>query len=804
MTSSLGKLKKIEFTSFRGLGVKGYTLEMKGKNCIVIGGNGKGKSCIAEGIEFLFGGSVQRFDDFDPLRNVYSNDDVCVSAADVNGNYLALTLNNSGVLSFDPVDKGAYVDYPSSDCFVLRRSRVLDFIHSKPSGRYVSFSRLLGIEVFENKRKCFEDLRLELLANKKKLEEEYRENLNAFRQDDGYIPQSFVDVLKYASAMSKGVGYEDVKSIEDCISILDKIRKSGNLDDQKKYDTLLIARQSVDQITFPLFEENVVYLKEQWDEVLVAAKEYADYKSEAIVREGIQFFEENTADTKCPLCESVIDPLVVLLRLKDRRINLENYTNKKKEYKRVLDSITAWVASTRKSISLSIENESSVFDFSTTVVLWKILRELDDILRNGIHSYADINNGDISFIFNVCDRLRIVKENCIKSICFEIDELKKKMDSKQFALHSLLFNLKNSFLNIETKEVQLAECASLLFSVDSARKAFNEAYKTTLHEIVKQFESFVYEIYKFLHDGHVEPVECTGVELAPSKGKNWLLELGICFFEKEGFCKPEYYLSEGHLDSLGLSIYLASVLSFNAKGTLVVLDDIVSSVDQEHRQRVADLLVGRFKEYQLLILTHDERWASLINSRAIAIDVQDQWKSVQITSWHPENGPMQTTFRNNWKYIDGHLTQDRYMLLGGILRKLTESFLKSILAKFQMYVYYKASNSYTIFEILDLSKTNDKNDRCKKINDIRKERGCGPAKHLRDIIRGALLLEVEEVASFSEHDAEINMMRAFGSADLLNELVHDKFYITQFMEVRDFAISLKTIEGILQKRGFCA
>ena len=804
MTRPLGKIQRIDFSSFRGLGKSSYNIDLNGKNCIVVGGNGKGKSCIADGIEFLFSGGIQRFEDVEPLRNVCSEGSISASVVDMNGNSFKMTIDENNVIDLEPTDRGAFRDYPSVDCFIMRRSKILDFIHSKPSERYASFAKLLGIDRFEEKRKCFEELKAELTAEKKNLDGEYKTKLTVFRQDDGVGYRSLDEVLKYSSVLSNEFGYGVVNSVEDCISVLEKIGSSGNVQEKERYEALLLARQAAGRIKFSLIEEHIVLLNEYWDELEVVARESAEHHLAAIIHEGIVFFGENPESAQCPLCESVVDPLFVLSRLKERKGNLENYNKVKSRFNQILEFIGGWIVSTKNEIGLFLKNSSHVLGLSELVVLGRLQNDLEGIIRNELRNYVDMHQGDLSSLLLMCDRLRVVLENCVSWIDFEIEELKQRVDSKFFTFYAFLFNIKNNYSDILSLEIAIDETASQLKLIDSVRKIFNDAYKDTLCEIVKQFESSVLDIYRYLHGGYADQMECTDVRLEPSKARSWLLELAISFLEKDGLCKPEYYLSEGHLDSLGLSVYLASVLSFNAKGTLVVLDDIVSSVDQEHQQRVADLLVGRFKEYQLLVLTHDERWANLLSSRAIAIGVQGQWKKVQITYWHPENGPMQETFKSNWKYIDENLTQSGYLLLGGVLRKLTESFLKSILAKFQMYVHYKANGSYTIFEILDLSKTNDRNDRCKKINEIRRERGLGPAKQLREVIHGALLLEVKEVVSFSDEDADINMMRAFGCYDLLNELVHDKFYAVQFMEVRDFAVSLRTIEGILQKRGFCA
>ncbi len=68
---------------------------------------------------------------------------------------------------------------------------------------------------------------------------------------------------------------------------------------------------------------------------------------------------------------------------------------------------------------------------------------------------------------------------------------------------------------------------------------------------------------------------------------------------------PRGFNSEGHLDSLGLCIFLAFVKHFNAGFPLMVLDDVVSSIDARHRSHICDLPLEEFSDYQLFVTTHD-------------------------------------------------------------------------------------------------------------------------------------------------------------------------------------------------------
>jgi recombinational DNA repair ATPase RecF len=49
-------VRDLHFQDFRGL--PDCDFKLKGKNLVLLGSNGKGKSAIAEGIEFLFSGRV--------------------------------------------------------------------------------------------------------------------------------------------------------------------------------------------------------------------------------------------------------------------------------------------------------------------------------------------------------------------------------------------------------------------------------------------------------------------------------------------------------------------------------------------------------------------------------------------------------------------------------------------------------------------------------------------------------------------------------------------------------------------------
>lgn len=80
---------------------------------------------------------------------------------------------------------------------------------------------------------------------------------------------------------------------------------------------------------------------------------------------------------------------------------------------------------------------------------------------------------------------------------------------------------------------------------------------------------------------------------------------------------PRLTLSEGHRNSLGLCVFLA-LAKRDGKGSPLVLDDVVSSFDREHRSYVTDLLSQEFSDRQIFIFTHDYDWFVELRTRLAA------------------------------------------------------------------------------------------------------------------------------------------------------------------------------------------
>jgi energy-coupling factor transporter ATP-binding protein EcfA2 len=72
---------------------------------------------------------------------------------------------------------------------------------------------------------------------------------------------------------------------------------------------------------------------------------------------------------------------------------------------------------------------------------------------------------------------------------------------------------------------------------------------------------------------------------------------------------PQGYFSESHLDTLGFCIWLALARREDPQNTVLVLDDIFTSVDAQHLSRLVALIDETAQEFaQVIVTTHYRNW----------------------------------------------------------------------------------------------------------------------------------------------------------------------------------------------------
>jgi hypothetical protein len=141
---------------------------------------------------------------------------------------------------------------------------------------------------------------------------------------------------------------------------------------------------------------------------------------------------------------------------------------------------------------------------------------------------------------------------------------------------------------------------------------------------------------------------------------------------------PRALTSEGHLDSLGLCIFLAFVKNFNGGCQLLVLDDVVATIDSGHRQRICDLLVDEFRDYQVIITTQDGIWYRELAAAQRAAALENSFLNLEIASWSLDAGPQIDRLMPRNEEIERRLQANDKAGAGNEARSYLEWLLKKI------------------------------------------------------------------------------------------------------------------------------
>jgi energy-coupling factor transporter ATP-binding protein EcfA2 len=146
---------------------------------------------------------------------------------------------------------------------------------------------------------------------------------------------------------------------------------------------------------------------------------------------------------------------------------------------------------------------------------------------------------------------------------------------------------------------------------------------------------------------------------------------------------PHTFLNEARLTAIALAIRLAMLdirPSFNDSASILVLDDLLLSLDMSHRNIVLDIILKKTNEYQLFILTHDKFFFEMARHKIKGLE-QTDWEYFEMYSNCKDGIPQPYITKSN-TYIEKaetYLILKEYEVAGNFLRKATENFCKVFL-----------------------------------------------------------------------------------------------------------------------------
>lgn len=663
------KLNSLSIKSFRGA-VKPLTIDFdpSKKISMIFGENGNGKTTISDALACLCTDGRGTFDrpsvNKAYLQSIGAKvEDVSISLNTTSGEFTAL-LNASPIATFrkSPVD-GIPVLRP------LSRKQIIDLIDEAPAQRYEKLREYLDVS---GVMQCEDELRKLVRSTKSELEREVKSLSDATHtlerawEDEGKPKGSWEEWAKteYEKDFSK--------ESEKLAQLSDSLRRWEEA--SGRYHAIINHKE-----TFINTKLAVEKLEKQLADIEKSGKG-SSITLLSVLESAQRFITEEHGLKNCPVCKNTVE----------RKGLLESMgvqINSMKELQRVNKELTA--------ASKTKENSNAVYENS--------LKEFNPLIVDfcsGISSFLGDSSASTKMNASILDSAKKGKAyDGFATNLKELGDLMTKIKEKATAIDKTIkqFNLINSSYKSILSSKGKAETLTLLSAavekankiVESTRKEFIE---TSLNSVSKDIEKMY---------GQMHPGEGLGdIKLfLKTTGKN-SIELSSTFHTEKGVT-PQSLYSESHLDTLGICVFIALARKYNSGNTILLLDDVMMSVDEAHLDRFIELLHEVSDDFtHVLLTTHYRPWRDRYrNNRADASKVH----FLELRQWSIELG---ITFQNGKTDVEElrRLLSDSYFdrqKLASTSGVILENVLDFLTYKFGSRLPRKPKNDYTLRELLN-------------------------------------------------------------------------------------------------------
>jgi hypothetical protein len=547
------------------------TFEKNKKLTIIYGENGTGKSTVSDGFDFLGNGNVGSLD----RRGLGATQKFWPSIGKTAAEVKVTLETQAGPCSvvFDKKDIVVSNENLRPKVAVLRRSEILGLIEAKPADRYAQISRFVdvtGVETAEgtlrklaiDKGKEYDTATTRVSENVGEIERFWQQagspspNALDWAAQEVQKDQSHLDTRK--AAIDRLItAWDAVAAHPDKLAALAVQAKAAESAHQQ-------AEKQLADVTGSVANEYLAVL----DLLKVAQTHFLEHPNPAV----------------CPLCESS-EKVAGLAEEVNRRIQSQSAHTK-------LEAAKHTVAAKAKALQVANQRLADASNSALTDAATLEAYCNSGQLPQGVDSPTLLAPKDLTNWapwLQVNQQKRTAWEEASNACVAD----KKFIDTLRTSLATLTAN-KQSAKELEALVPRIREAAGL---VAEQRKQFTD-------DILTAISARVGELYEAIH-----PKEgLNKIVLALDAGKRASLEIATEFGGKKD-APPQAYFSDSHLDTLGLCVFLALAERDAPEEKLLVLDDVLGSVDEPHVERIIGMIYDVLQKFRhAVITTHYRPW----------------------------------------------------------------------------------------------------------------------------------------------------------------------------------------------------
>ncbi len=666
------KITKISMAGFRGATVPvAITFDTSKAVVLIFGENGTGKSTIADAFDFLCNGN------YGSLENYHFGESPkkYVASFKMPASAVKITLTSDSstwVARFGKDGPTVTPDTGYPDARILRRKAILKLIDARPKDRFEELKTFIAMPNIE---KSEEALREATRTAQGYFDESTRafvqakEGLENLWTEEG---KPGADALSWAEAEAS----KDITKLQAQVKEVEKLESAFGLG-----DTYLGSLDSARKA----HKESETSLKEAEDKLRAAESQQTQQNAELVrlLEEARGYIESRQTLTQCPVCEQQINPADLVRRLKDRIKDMQ-------EIKALIEKVSGAKAAVHAKVSVVNQNQKEVCEK---------LKALGSHLKTstlGEVATLSVEWTRFAEVFSAAGHSESVESQArqlwqVVVPCRKLLQTRKEADQKSVSQHNAI---KSYVETMKAKQAQATSLEALLKKVKAILDIVSKERKDYVEQILKSISSEVERLYATLHPG--EDIGKVSFYLKPNTIGS--LEFDAQFYDASDL-PPQAYYSESHLDTLGICVFLALAKFFKTDKTIVILDDLLTSIDSPHLARFMKILHEEASHYnQFFVTTHYRPWRDLYRwARGPTANTQ----LIELGPWTLERGLNVGEFKSAISELRDILNKGPFdrQIAASKAGIILESLLDFLTVKFRCRVPRNTRNEYTLGEL---------------------------------------------------------------------------------------------------------
>lgn len=707
------KIRKLKIKHIRG--IPDLEIEPKGKSLVIYGPNGSGKSAVIDALDFLLTSKIARLsgegtegvslkehgphiDNVADLTNVE-----VIAEIEVPGITEAVSISRKMSKPNELVYDSKYetplapiIELLNRGQYVFTRREVLKLITAKSSTRAQEIQKVLKLSDLEDIRTnlvtVYNESKREHKATKDALDKGKRDVLAI----TGQVEYENNEVLKFVNEQRAKLGGVEIEELES-----EKLQEGIT---GVQVNPTSVNHKNLTERISNLKSEEIAKVTTEVTEadnalraIIKGIKEDAqaswNAKRYVFTKDGIKLIRETG---ECPLCDQEW-PDGELHQYLHERVDAEStrqteltessktITEKANTVKIRIHQITDLLQPLAES---DIAKASEVFTKGMQDLNnWSdALTTLVTAMADPMENYTDetFSNDDVKKLYvpETLDNDLVEFEKEVKSLFPEATPEQTAWDS--------LTKLVERIKIVEESHVAL-DHASIIFSRATALwQAYVAARDEVLESLYDKIKDRFVGLYKEMHGDDEKGFDAS---FTPTEAG---LNLEVDFYGR-GLHSPHAMHSEGHQDSMGVCLFLALSEHLNTGLIdLIILDDVVMSVDIGHRRAFCGVLIANFPNRQFIITTHDTTWANHLRGEGLV----NRKQMLKFFDWSVDSGPRIHYEADMWSRIDEDLAKDDISAASAKLRNGLEEFTRFVCHNLRAKVPYTLDDGGSLGDFL--------------------------------------------------------------------------------------------------------